>query len=67
MNHNSANHTEIDQTARKRKLCGPGSLAAVLVATVLSGCNDHTAAPITRAAMVRTEIVQPRDDKPPSP
>jgi RND family efflux transporter MFP subunit len=61
MNHNSANHTEIDQTARKRKLCGPGSLAAVLVATVLSGCNDHTAAPITRAAMVRTEIVQPRD------
>jgi RND family efflux transporter MFP subunit len=61
MNHNSANHTEIDQTARKRRLCGPGCLAAVLVATVLSGCNDQTAAPIARAAIVRTEIVQPRN------
>jgi RND family efflux transporter MFP subunit len=61
MNRNSANRAEIDPTARKRTLCGPGGLAVVLVATVLSGCNDQTAAPITRAAMVRTEIVQARD------
>ena len=27
---------------------------------MLSGCNDHTAAPTARAAFVRTEIVQPR-------
>ena len=39
----------------------PGSLAVALVAIALSGCNDHAAAPITRAAIVRTEIVQPRD------
>src|SRR6185295_20370683 len=51
----------IDQAARKRKLRGPGILATALVAIALSGCNDHAAAPITRAAIVRTEIVQPRD------
>jgi membrane fusion protein, multidrug efflux system len=61
MNHHAANKTEIDQAARKRKLRGPGGLAVALVAIALSGCNDHAAAPITRAAIVRTEIVQPRD------
>ncbi|MCC8966242.1 efflux RND transporter periplasmic adaptor subunit [Bradyrhizobium sp. Pear76] len=61
MTHHATNHTEIDRAARKRKLRGPGALAAALVAIALSGCNDHAAAPITRAAMVRTEIVQPRD------
>jgi RND family efflux transporter MFP subunit len=61
MTHHAANHTEIDQAARKRKLRGPGGLAAALVAIALNGCNDHAAAPVTRAAMVRTEIVQLRD------
>ena len=61
MKHHAANNAVIDQAARKRKLRGPGSLAVALVAIALSGCNDHAAAPITRAAIVRTEIVQPRD------
>jgi membrane fusion protein, multidrug efflux system len=61
MNHHAANKTEIDQAAHKRKLRGPGGLAVALVAIALSGCNDNVAAPITRAAIVRTEIVQPRD------
>ncbi|WMT74683.1 efflux RND transporter periplasmic adaptor subunit [Bradyrhizobium sp. Ash2021] len=61
MNHHAANQTEIDKTARKCKLRRPGSLVVALVALALSGCNDHAAAPITHAAIVRTEIVQPRD------
>jgi membrane fusion protein, multidrug efflux system len=61
MKHHAANHAVTDQAARKRKLRGPGILAVALVAIVLSGCNDHAAAPIMRAAIVRTEIVQPRD------
>jgi RND family efflux transporter MFP subunit len=42
-------------------LRGPGILAVALSAIALSGCNNHAAAPVTRAAIVRTEIVQPRD------
>ncbi|KRR26836.1 acriflavin resistance protein [Bradyrhizobium lablabi] len=42
-------------------MTGSGVLAAALVAISLSGCNDHAAGPVTRAAIVRTEIVQPRD------
>jgi RND family efflux transporter MFP subunit len=61
MKHHGANHAVIDRAARKTKLRGPGSLAVALVAIALSGCNDHAATPITRAAIVRTEIVQPRD------
>jgi membrane fusion protein, multidrug efflux system len=61
MKHQAANHAVTDQAARKRKLRGAGSLAVALAAIALSGCNDHAAAPITRAAIVRTEIVQPRD------
>lgn len=61
MKHHAANHAEIDQAARKRRLRDAGSLAAALVAIALSGCNDRVAAPITRAAIVRTEIVQLRD------
>jgi membrane fusion protein, multidrug efflux system len=61
MKHHSAYQTEIVETVRKRKLRGPGILAAVLVAIALSGCNDPAAAPNARAAIVRTEIVQPRD------
>ncbi|MGY3610138.1 MULTISPECIES: efflux RND transporter periplasmic adaptor subunit [unclassified Bradyrhizobium] len=57
----TTNQAEVVETVRKRKLRGPSVLAAALVAIALSGCNDHAAAPITRAAMVRTEIVQPRD------
>jgi len=61
MKYHSANHAEIVQTARKRKLRGLGGLTAALVAVALSGCNDHAAAPVTPTAIVRTEIVQPRD------
>ena len=61
MKHHSEIQTEIVGTARKGKLTGSGVLAAALVAIALSGCNDHAAAPVTRAAIVRTEIVQPRD------
>jgi membrane fusion protein, multidrug efflux system len=57
----NTNQTEVVATARKGKLRGPGGLAVALVAIALSGCNDHAAAPVTRAAIVRTEIVQPRD------
>ena len=57
----NTNQTEVVGTARKGKLRGPGGLAVALVAIALSGCNDHAAAPVTRAAIVRTEIVQPRD------
>ncbi|WLA82180.1 efflux RND transporter periplasmic adaptor subunit [Bradyrhizobium elkanii] len=63
MTHHATNHSEIDQAARKGKLRGPGGLAVALVAITLSGCNDHAAAPVTRAAIVRTEIVQPRDQQ----
>ncbi|MEY9402755.1 multidrug efflux pump subunit AcrA (membrane-fusion protein) [Bradyrhizobium japonicum] len=57
----NTNQTEVVGTAPKGKLRGPGGLAVVLVAIALSGCNDHAAAPVTRAAIVHTEIVQPRD------
>jgi RND family efflux transporter MFP subunit len=57
----NTNQTEVVGTARKGKLRGPCGLAVALVAIALSGCNDQAAAPVTRAAIVRTEIVQPRD------
>jgi membrane fusion protein, multidrug efflux system len=37
------------------------ALAAVLLATSLSACNDRYTAPVERAAFVRIDIVQPRD------
>jgi len=37
------------------------ALAAALLATSLSACNDRAAAPAERAALVHTELVQPRD------
>ena len=36
------------------------ALAAALLATSLSACNDRSAAPVERAALVHTELVQPR-------
>jgi RND family efflux transporter MFP subunit len=39
---------------------GAAALALVLVATTLGGCNDHAAALAERAALVNTELVQPR-------
>jgi len=36
------------------------ALALVLVATTLGGCNDRSAAPVERAALVHTALVQPR-------
>ncbi|RXG85249.1 efflux RND transporter periplasmic adaptor subunit [Bradyrhizobium zhanjiangense] len=35
--------------------------ATVLVSIALTGCNDHAAQTATRATLVRTTIVQPRD------
>ncbi|RZN23416.1 efflux RND transporter periplasmic adaptor subunit [Bradyrhizobium sp. Leo121] len=35
--------------------------AAVLASVALTGCNDHAAQTATRATLVRTTIVQPRD------
>jgi membrane fusion protein, multidrug efflux system len=61
MKHHAANQNGIAETASKGKLRGAGLLAATLAAIALSGCNDRVAAPVTRAAIVRTEIVQPRD------
>jgi RND family efflux transporter MFP subunit len=60
MKHHSLNQTGVVQTSGKRKLRSLAGLAVALVATTLSGCNDHAAAPTTRATFVRTEIVQAR-------
>jgi len=38
-----------------------GAVALALLATPLVACNDHSAAPVERAALVRIELVQPRD------
>jgi len=35
--------------------------AALLLVAPLAGCNDHSTAPVERAAFVRTEVVVPRD------
>jgi RND family efflux transporter MFP subunit len=37
------------------------AVALALLATPLVACNDHSAAPVERAALVHTELVQPRD------
>jgi membrane fusion protein, multidrug efflux system len=36
------------------------AVALALLATPLSACNEHSAAPVERAALVHTELVQPR-------
>ena len=54
------NHTDVDRLPGKLRPRQLSVLAVALGATMLSGCNDHTAAPTARAAFVRTEIVQPR-------
>jgi membrane fusion protein, multidrug efflux system len=51
---------DLDPTKDERKLRSLAGLVVALVATTLSGCNDRAATPATRAAFVRTEIVQPR-------
>jgi len=60
MKHYSLNQTGVVQTNGRRKLRRLAGLAVALVATTLSGCNDHAAAPTTQATFVRTEIVQRR-------
>jgi RND family efflux transporter MFP subunit len=60
MKHCSLNQAGVVQTKGKRKPGSLAGLAVALVAIMLSGCNDHAAAPTTRATFVRTEIVQPR-------
>ena len=42
------------------------AFALAVLATPLGACNDRAAAPVERAAMVHTEIVQPRDGQAPS-
>jgi RND family efflux transporter MFP subunit len=37
------------------------AVALALLATPLAACNDRSVAPVERAALVRTELVQPRD------
>ena len=37
------------------------ALALALLATPLAACNDRSAAPVERATLVHTELVQPRD------
>ena len=37
------------------------ALALALLAAPLGACNDHSAAPVERAAVVHTELVEPRD------
>jgi membrane fusion protein, multidrug efflux system len=46
-------------SARARLVCTV--LALTLLATPLGACNDRSVAPIERAALVHTELVQPRD------
>lgn len=60
MKHHSLNQAGRVQTNGKRKLTSFAGLAVTLLAMPLSGCNDHAAAPTTRAAFVRAEIVQAR-------
>lgn len=60
MKHRPANGTAI-RIACKRRLRALGGLAVVIAATALGSCRDHAAAPVARAAIVRTAVVQPRD------
>lgn len=53
----------LNQVRTKRPRNALAGIAVLLAAAALSGCNDHTAAPAARAAFVRTEIVQPRDQQ----
>ncbi|MBV9985328.1 MAG: efflux RND transporter periplasmic adaptor subunit [Bradyrhizobium sp.] len=60
MNHHSSKSADVPEgrcRLRLRHVSGP---AVALLALMLSGCNEHAAAPVARAALVRTEIVQPR-------
>ena len=53
------NHPRIGRAGRLLKPVA--SLALALIAAALGGCNDRSGAPTTRAAFVRTEVVQPKD------
>jgi len=49
-----------------RGLVAPHTRAALtlaLLAMPLGACNDHSAAPVERAVLVHTELVQPRDEQ----
>jgi membrane fusion protein, multidrug efflux system len=60
MKHHAANQNGRAEAARKGKLRWAGLLAA-LATIALTGCDDRVAAPTSRATIVRTEVVQPRD------
>lgn len=53
--------TYVVQTDRKRMLRHLSGFGVACLATALSACNDHSATSTREAALVRTEIVRPRD------
>ncbi|MDA9490727.1 efflux RND transporter periplasmic adaptor subunit [Bradyrhizobium sp. CCBAU 11361] len=55
-------YSNLPKIGRTERLLKPlGGLALALIAAALGGCDDHATVPSARAAVVRTEIVQPRD------
>ena len=60
MKHHCSQHAGVSQGRGKLNLSHLSGPAVALVAIMLSGCNDHAAAPTARAAFVRTELVQAR-------
>lgn len=61
MKHSFANRTRIDRIVGRYAFRAIGGLAVAISACALSGCNDHAVPQTTRAALVVTEIVRPRD------
>jgi RND family efflux transporter MFP subunit len=58
----SPRYLNLSKIGRTERLLRPlGGVALALIAAALSGCDDRTTIPPARAAVVRTEIVQPRD------
>ena len=58
----SPRYLNLSKIGRSKRLLRPlGGVALALIAAALGGCDDRTTIPPARAAVVRTEIVQPRD------
>jgi RND family efflux transporter MFP subunit len=54
-------HSIPDRQALAVPRFSSAAVALALLATPLAACNDRSVAPAERAALVRTELVQPRD------
>jgi RND family efflux transporter MFP subunit len=54
-------HSVPDRQALAVPRFSSAAVALALIATPLAACNDRAVAPLERAALVRTELVQPRD------